>query len=95
MFCLQQGLHAACLGYVIQGTIKLLGALPKLFRNPRAILLAIKHPDNFRLAAFLGCFSAIFKVSYTWNLELVNVTCKQVKEIMIFFIFIGLLSMWQ
>ena len=30
-------------------------------------------------AAFLGCFSAIFKVSYTWNLELLKVTCKQVK----------------
>ena len=72
MFCLQQGLHSACLGYVIQVTIKLLGALPKLFRNPRAILVAIKHPDNFRLAAFLGCFSAILKVSHTWNLELLK-----------------------
>ena len=65
---------AFCLsiGYVIQGTTKLLGALPKLFRNPRAILLAIKHPDNFRLAAFLGYFFAIFKVIYTWNLELLK-----------------------
>ena len=54
MFCLQQGLCSACMGYVIQETIKLLGTLPKLFRIPRAILLAVKRPDNFWLAQLLS-----------------------------------------
>lgn len=50
------------LGYLVQGGVKLLGALPRIYRNPSAIWHAIKHQDNFKLGAFLGCFSAIFKI---------------------------------
>lgn len=51
------------LGYLVQGGVKLLGALPRIYKNPSAIWHAIKHQDNFKLGAFLGCFSAVFKVS--------------------------------
>lgn len=51
------------LGYLVQGGVKLLGALPRIYKNPSAVWHAIKHQDNFKLGAFLGCFSAIFKVS--------------------------------
>ncbi|XP_011435666.2 transmembrane protein 135 isoform X2 [Magallana gigas] len=50
------------LGYLVQGGVKLLGALPRIYRNPSAVWHAIKHQDNFKLGAFLGCFSAIFKI---------------------------------
>ncbi|XP_048767436.2 transmembrane protein 135-like isoform X2 [Ostrea edulis] len=49
------------LGFLVQGGVKLLGALPRMHKNPKAILHALIHQDNFRLGAFLGCFSAIFK----------------------------------
>lgn len=51
------------LGYLVQGGVKLLGALPRIYKNPSAVWHAIKHQDNFKLGAFLGCFSAVFKVS--------------------------------
>ncbi|XP_062601770.1 transmembrane protein 135-like isoform X1 [Saccostrea cucullata] len=49
------------LGFLVQGGVKVLGALPRIYKNPGAVLHALKHQDNFRLGAFLGCFSAIFK----------------------------------
>lgn len=55
------------LGFLVQGGVKLLGALPRMHKNPKAILHALIHQDNFRLGAFLGCFSAIFKVSIHLN----------------------------
>ncbi|XP_021352621.1 transmembrane protein 135-like isoform X2 [Mizuhopecten yessoensis] len=49
------------LGFVIQGGIKVVSALPRLVKNPSALLQAVKHRDNFKLAAFLGCFNAVFR----------------------------------
>ncbi|XP_060067446.1 transmembrane protein 135-like [Ylistrum balloti] len=49
------------LGFVIQGGIKLVSALPRLVKQPNALLQAVKHRDNLKLAAFFGCFNAIFK----------------------------------
>jgi len=51
-----------CGGFVVQGGIKLLGSIPRLVKHPGALWQAVKHRDNFRLAAFLGCFSAVFRV---------------------------------
>ncbi|XP_076079713.1 transmembrane protein 135-like isoform X1 [Mytilus galloprovincialis] len=50
-----------CIGYGIQGVVKVLGSLTKIVRTPSALLQAIKHKDNFNLGAFLGCFVAIFR----------------------------------
>ncbi|XP_063402438.1 transmembrane protein 135-like isoform X4 [Mytilus trossulus] len=50
-----------CIGYGIQGVVKVLGSLTKIIRTPNALLQAIKHKDNFKLGAFLGCFVAIFR----------------------------------
>ncbi|XP_052090112.1 transmembrane protein 135-like isoform X2 [Mytilus californianus] len=50
-----------CIGYGIQGVVKVLGSLTKIVRRPSALLQAIKHKDNFNLGAFLGCFVAIFR----------------------------------
>ncbi|XP_033741131.1 transmembrane protein 135-like isoform X2 [Pecten maximus] len=49
------------LGFVIQGGIKVVSALPRLLKHPNALLQAVKHRDNFRLAAFFGCFNAVFR----------------------------------
>ena len=50
-------------GYCIQAAVKCIGALSSVFRKPGNLLNALKHKDNFRLGAFLGSFSAIFRVS--------------------------------
>ncbi|XP_069126642.1 transmembrane protein 135-like isoform X2 [Argopecten irradians] len=49
------------LGFLIQGGIKVVSVLPRLIKHPNALMQAVKHRDNFRLAAFLGCFNAVFR----------------------------------
>ncbi|KAK3097710.1 hypothetical protein FSP39_012368 [Pinctada imbricata] len=50
------------IGFVIQGGVKLISSLPRIFKQPSSLLQALKHRDNFKLGAFLGCFSAIFRL---------------------------------
>nr|XP_022295310.1 transmembrane protein 135-like isoform X1 [Crassostrea virginica] len=50
------------LGFLVQGGVKILGALPRIHKTPGSLWHALRHQDNFRLGAFLGCFSAIFKI---------------------------------
>ena len=50
------------LGCGIQAALKLLRALPLMFKKPRAIFDALKHSDNLKLGAFLGSYVAAFKV---------------------------------
>lgn len=51
------------IGYAVQAVIKVVGALPRVFRNPGGVIAALKHSDNFSLAAFLASFAGLFKVT--------------------------------
>ena len=57
-FCRQFGL-----GYAIQTVIKFLSLLPKIPFRPSILLHVLFNKESVSLGAFLGCYSAIFKVS--------------------------------
>ncbi|XP_046583292.1 transmembrane protein 135-like [Haliotis rubra] len=50
------------MGYAIQAGVKLLSALTRLHKQPRLLFDALFNKDNFRLGAFLGSFSALFRL---------------------------------
>lgn len=56
----EKGLELFCTGFAIQGVVKVLGAIPTMFRKPRHLLYALKHRDNFMFGAFIGSFAAIY-----------------------------------
>ncbi|XP_067675924.1 transmembrane protein 135-like [Haliotis asinina] len=50
------------MGYAIQAGVKLLSALTRLHKQPRLLFDALFSKDNVRLGAFLGSFSALFRL---------------------------------
>ncbi|XP_046374302.2 transmembrane protein 135-like isoform X2 [Haliotis rufescens] len=50
------------MGYLIQAGVKLLSSLTRLHKQPRLLFDALFNKDNFRLGAFLGSFSGLFRL---------------------------------
>ena len=49
-------------GFCIQAAVKVIGALPSLFKKPSTIVKALRDKDNLHLGLFLGTYTALFKV---------------------------------
>ena len=54
-------------GYVVQLLIKLLSSMSTIRRRPREIVNILRAPGTFGMAAFLGLYSAVFRVSETYR----------------------------
>ena len=62
LFLLQRSIKSFGVGFCIQAAVKVIGALPSLFKKPSAIVKALGDKDNLHLGLFLGSYTALFKV---------------------------------
>lgn len=50
------------LGYLINGSIRLASSLGRIFSKPSLLLHSLFNKDNFYLGAFIGSYSALFRL---------------------------------
>ncbi|XP_013419785.1 transmembrane protein 135 isoform X2 [Lingula anatina] len=61
-YCIEGFLRSFTMGYIVQAAVGCFTALPKLTKQPSSLLQALKHRNNFSLGAFLGLFTAVFRM---------------------------------
>lgn len=76
MYCiliLQSGTRLFFVGYSLQLCLKSLLQANRIIRKPSYILQLMISSDTFRLGAFLGGFSTIYKVTNKYTLNQLNI----------------------
>ncbi|XP_060597965.1 transmembrane protein 135-like isoform X2 [Ruditapes philippinarum] len=50
------------IGYALQGAVKLVSSISRVFKQPKSVIKSLVHINNFQLGAFLASFVGIYRV---------------------------------
>ncbi|XP_045196902.2 transmembrane protein 135-like isoform X2 [Mercenaria mercenaria] len=60
-YVLEGSLRMFGIGYAVQGAIKVVSSLSRVFKQPKSVIKALVHKNNLQLGAFLASFVGIYR----------------------------------